>query len=287
MSVVFCLFVFAGGTIQLVDGEIFEGRIVGESSRRIWLQVDNGGLLSFDKSKVASVSGRPYHPEPKEESEPESESASGPTGEEKMSSEDPACDVSAGPPEEEEFGVDLPPAVGEKEYLPLPGKTKKGERGVRITRPVGFRLETKNMKPPRLGVLIEESSGAQIAVSAEKAKAGVSETISEFRKKLGSDILAERSFHVGRFRARLFEWRRGNRSCMDMVLVHGGMVYQVRASVREELSHAYRNVFLRVIKSFSPVVRERKLIRATLTQPSGKTSARERNRESSSEPSKR
>jgi len=284
MSVLFCLFVFAGGTIQLVDGEIFEGKIVGESSRRIWLQVESGGLLTFDKSRVASVSGRSYREPAQEDDAPDE--TTGVPAHEKPAAEEPVCDSSAPLTEEQEFGADLPPAVGKKEYLPLPGKQKNGERGVRITRPVGFRLETKNQKPPRLGVLVEDSSGAKIAVIAEKAKTGGSETLSDFRKKLGTDILAERSFQLGRFRARLFEWRRGNKSCMDMVLIHGGIVYQVRASVREELSHAYRNVFLRVIKSFSPVVRERKLIRATLNQPSGKNPGRKEEKQSSSAPGK-
>lgn len=245
MLALVCCMSLVCGTVQLKDGEIFEGKVLGESAERIWLQVPSGGIISFDKSRVAHVSG--YNPT----------FVGGPDGTESTVSPTeglfPPAPVVGGPLSGEAGGGDLSDGGSVRKVVIAWQDRQRGlVREFVLSCPLGFQFQRAPQSGSLIGTLKEARSGAVVRFSATPFD-GVSEDAwPEVRKRIAAGLLAERGVPVGTKAGRLFQWqgKRDGRDVGGMTLAfvdHGSLVL-VEAFAPQELAAAYREVFLGIMR---------------------------------------
>jgi len=253
----------SGGTIQLVDGEIFEGKIVGETDKTIWMQLEKGGVIAFDKNRVSKVSGRPLSGEARPP-QPQARRVEADTL--LPSRGDPPAPVAVSPPSEERDAAANPPptvalgsspAKGKRIALPLPVDVVPGGKVLRMTVPEGFRLEQQGCEPPCIAVLVEAQSAARVTVRVERFAGDLSAAAAKARKEAAGELRAERTMVLGTVTCRLVEWVKKSEKPpvegMSLVVVDAQVLVVVSASIREDLTAAYHDIFLQLFKSLELV----------------------------------
>ncbi len=251
MGLLVCLLILCGGTVQLKDGEIFEGKIIGETADRVWLQVPSGGVISFDKDKVAYVTGRNpafiFEPEPQEEE----------------SSRD--CDPQTrkftpggGKARARQRRLEVPRqplrVPGDKEVVvwwrPMGGEVV---REILLICPDGFKFKRGRPGETDFGVLTDDAGGAQVAFQAKEYSDTIDRAASELEVELGRNLFAHRAFRWEGREVRIMEWESSgvekDLAGLTCITLDQGTLLRMVATVKKSLAPAYRPVFLRIFRN--------------------------------------
>ncbi|HNS00378.1 MAG TPA: hypothetical protein PKX48_01625 [Planctomycetota bacterium] len=270
MGVLFILLALGGDTLTLTNGEIFVGKVLAQNEQRVWLKIENGGVLTFTRDRIATLDAaeradpapapapvrgnRKSAPAPVPENH-KSAPAPAAVAENRQSAPAPAAvpqPPKTVPPFAEPAkkpGVETAPAIAA-----VPGKDAV-HRGLKC--PVGFQ-EDPAPPPPFACVFNEPATGARMTLRAEFFDEGRDEAVRKTRAEIGAGLVAEQELRLraAGIDARLFESEveaaGETRGELLVVFVRDGVLFKLGGGVGKNQLEAYRDLFLDAFAEFKP-----------------------------------
>lgn len=249
MEILLVAMLLFGDTVKLANGELFEGNIIRETDRKVWLQLNKAGVLVFDKVDLDNINGKPLHPKAPLESGHDGGLDNGAASGQEKPNQPSRPDASG--KDGQDGGMIISPE-GAAEKPADPSSVEKCQ----LPCPAGFMEDKRSLAPPYVLVYREKGTDAVMSLRLEPFSQTFSEAIEQVRHEIGHGLKAERSFafeHMN-VEARLLEWDMKEKdrtiSCMSLIMVHGNRLYRLSARVNKDFFPGYQVIYRDAFKKF-------------------------------------